>query len=201
MNIGRVAARVVIGGLFVGHGTQKLFGWFGGPGLEGTEKMMGALEMHPTRPNALAAGLSETAGGALLIAGAGTPLAASSLIGTMLTAIRKVHKPNGPWVSQGGWEYNAVLIASLVALVDAGPGELSVDGALGHEEWGPKWALGGLALGAAASTAAIALGHRNAASAAASPTSEQAVPESTQEEHVVAAAKETTAGDPATTDS
>ncbi|MDX6324277.1 MAG: putative oxidoreductase, partial [Nocardioidaceae bacterium] len=69
MNIGRVAARAVIGSLFVGHGTQKLFGWFGGPGLEGTEKMMGALEMRPTRANALAAGISETAGGALLMAG------------------------------------------------------------------------------------------------------------------------------------
>ena len=95
MDIGRLAARVVIGGLFIGHGTQKLFGWFGGPGLSGTEQMMGALEMRPTRANAIAAGLSETAGGALLVAGAATPAAASSLIGTMITAIRKVHQPHG----------------------------------------------------------------------------------------------------------
>jgi putative oxidoreductase len=160
MKIGRLAARTVIGGLFIGHGTQKLFGWFGGPGLEGTEQMMGALDMRPTRPNALAAGISETAGGALLVAGAATPLAASSLIGTMLTAIRKVHKPQGVWAAQGGWEYNAVLIAALVALIDTGPGELSVDAALGHDEWGPGWALGGLALGAAASSAAITMGRR-----------------------------------------
>ena len=160
MKIGRLVARTVIGGLFIGHGTQKLFGWFGGPGLEGTEQMMGALDMRPTRPNALAAGISEAAGGTLLIAGAATPLAASSLIGTMLTAIRKVHKEQGVWAAQGGWEYNAVLIAALVALIDTGPGELSVDATLGREEWGPGWALGGLAVGAIASSAAIALGRR-----------------------------------------
>lgn len=165
MKIGRLAARVVIGGLFVGHGTQKLFGWFGGPGLEGTEQMMGALKMQPARPNAIAAGVSEAAGGALLMAGAATPLAASSLIGTMLTAIWKVHKPKGVWATQGGWEYNAVLVATLVALIDEGPGEASVDAALGRREWGPGWALGGLALGAAASSAAMALGRRNASSA------------------------------------
>jgi putative oxidoreductase len=187
MKIGRLVARTVIGGLFIGHGTQKLFGWFGGPGLEGTEQMMGALDMRPTRPNALAAGISETAGGALLVAGAATPLAASSLIGTMLTAIRKVHKPQGVWAAQGGWEYNAVLIAALVALIDAGPGELSVDAMLGHEEWGPEWALGGLALGAAASTAAIAMGRRAPAPDDAAPAGE-----------VAEAAAGDTAGDPTT---
>jgi putative oxidoreductase len=165
--------------------------------------MMGTLDMRPTRANALAAGLSETAGGALLVAGAATPLAASSLIGTMFTAIHKVHKPQGPWVTQGGWEYNAVLIASLVALVDAGPGDLSVDKALGRDEWGPLWALGGLALGAAASSAAIAVGARGRSdgAGAGSPEAERAVPESAQEEDVVGAAKEGAAGDPVTTDS
>ena len=190
MKIGRLVARTVIGGLFIGHGTQKLFGWFGGPGLEGTEQMMGALDMRPTRPNALAAGISETAGGTLLIAGAATPLAASSLIGTMLTAIRKVHKDQGVWAAQGGWEYNAVLIAALVALIDTGPGELSVDAGLGHEQWGPGWALGGLALGAAASTAAIALGRR-------APTAEDAPAEGP----VAEAVADDVAGDPTTVDS
>src|SRR5689334_24603747 len=94
MNVGRLAARVVIGGLFIGHGTQKLFGWFGGPGLAGTEEMMSAINMRPTRPNALAAGVSETAGGAMLVAGLATPLASASLIGTMVTAVRAVHLHN-----------------------------------------------------------------------------------------------------------
>lgn len=192
MQIGRLAARVVIGGLFIGHGTQKLFGWFGGPGLEGTDQMMKALDMQPSRPNALAAGLSETTGGALLMAGAATPLAASSLIGTMITAIRKVHLPKGPWAAEGGWEYNAVLIASLMALVDSGPGDVSVDAALGRREWGPQWAIGGLALGAAASAIVVDLGARGAAKAG------QAGPGTGT---VAQATKDETAGDPVTAES
>ncbi len=177
MNLGRLAARTVIGTLFIGHGTQKLFGWFGGPGLEGTEQMMGALEMRPTRPNAIAAGVTETAGGALLVAGAATPLAGASLIGTMFTAIRKVHQPNGPWVTQGGWEYNAVLVAALLALIDGGPGDLSVDAALGRKEWGPGWAMAGLGLGAAASAAAMTIGRQVAAASSDStaPSTDKAV--------------------------
>ena len=191
MQIGRLAARAVIGGLFIGHGTQKLFGWFGGPGLSGTEQMMGALEMRPTRVNAIAAGLSETAGGALLVLGAATPVAAASLIGTMATAIHKVHRPNGPWVAQGGWEYNAVLIAALTALIDAGPGDVSVDALLGREEWGPAWALGGLAVGGAAAAAAVTLGRRSASGQDTTPTADSEVAQATTGD---------IAGDPVTTD-
>ena len=72
---------LVVGGLFIGHGTQKLFGWFGGPGPDGTEQMMYKIDMHPARRHAFAAGLTETAGGALLTAGLATPLAAACLIG------------------------------------------------------------------------------------------------------------------------
>jgi putative oxidoreductase len=190
MNVGRLAARVVIGGLFVGHGTQKLFGWFGGPGLEGTEQMMGAIDMRPTRQNALAAGMTEAGGGALLLLGAATPAAAAGLIGTMFTAIRKVHQPKGVWVTQGGWEYNAVLIAALMALVDSGPGDVSVDALLGRDEWGPGWALAGLGVGAAASAAAIAAGRHGDDSTAVN-----------HQDDVVEAAQGDAAGDPVTVDS
>ena len=191
MEIGRLTARAVIGGLFIGHGTQKLFGWFGGPGLGGTEEMMGAIGMRPTRPNAVAAGVSETAGGVLLLLGAATPAAAASLIGTMATAIYKVHRPNGPWAAQGGWEYNAALIAALAALVDAGPGDLSVDALVGRKEWGPAWALGGLAMGGAAAAAAITLGHRGGSPQDATPSDDS---------DIAQAATGSTAGDPTTTD-
>jgi len=191
MQIGRLAARAVIGGLFVGHGTQKLFGWFGGPGLSGTEQMMSSLDLRPTRPNALAAGVSETAGGALLVLGAATPVAAASLIGTMATAIHKVHRPHGPWAAQGGWEYNAVLIAALVALIDGGPGDVSVDALVGREEWGPGWALGGLAVGGAAAAATIALGRRGGSAQDASPDPGSEVTQATEGD---------TAGDPVTSD-
>ncbi|MGZ6869654.1 MAG: DoxX family protein [Frankiaceae bacterium] len=162
MGIGRLVTRTVIGGLFIGHGTQKLFGWFSGPGLQGSEQMMQSLQMHPPRQHALVAGATETAGGALLAAGAATPLAASGLIGMMISAIRKVHLRNGVWVANGGYEYNLVLIAALLALVDEGPGPLSVDALRGREHSGLLWALGALGLGVAASTVVIELGRRRA---------------------------------------
>jgi putative oxidoreductase len=164
MNIARFAARTVIGGLFIGHGTQKLMGWFGGPGLEGTQGMMESLDLNPPRRNALAAGITETAGGALMVAGLATPVASAGLIGTMITAIRKVHWSSGPWVASGGYEYNLVLIAGLLALAEEGPGDISLDAALGLDLTGVKWSLAALGLGAAASSASVWLGRTEAAS-------------------------------------
>src|SRR5215213_2583114 len=161
MTVATLAARGLIGGLFIGHGTQKLNGWFGGPGLDGTAAMMQSLAMHPARRNALAAGVTETTGGALLALGLGTPLASAALIGVMTTAIRKVHLPNGPWVTNGGWEYNAVLIAALTVLAENGPGPVSLDRLLGTERKGVPWALGALALGVAASSATIEMARRS----------------------------------------
>ncbi|TWP32807.1 DoxX family protein [Leekyejoonella antrihumi] len=167
MPVARLAARVAIGGLFIGHGTQKLMGWFGGPGLEGTDQMMTSLGLHPPRRNSLAAGATEAGAGAMLAAGLATPLAAAGLIGVMTTAIRTVHWSNGPWNANGGYEYNLALITALAALVEVGPGELSLDRALGTDRHGTDWALGALALGVAASLATTALGHREAGRAAA----------------------------------
>ena len=108
MSFGKLALRVTLGSFFVGHGTQKLFGWFGGHGLEGTAGFFeGQLGLRPGKRHATAAGVAEAAGGGLLILGALTPVAAALLTGTMVTAIRKVHAPNGPWVTESGWEYNA----------------------------------------------------------------------------------------------
>jgi putative oxidoreductase len=162
MNISRLVARTVIGGLFVGHGTQKLFGWFGGPGMEGTTGMMTSLEMHPPRRNALAAGLSETVGGTMLTLGLATPLASASLIGTMVTAIRKVHWSSGPWNASGGYEYNLVLIAGLLALAEQKPGDISLDAALGLDLSGFRWALAALGVGVAASELSVWMGSRGA---------------------------------------
>jgi putative oxidoreductase len=160
MNAGRLIARLTIGGLFVGHGTQKLFGWFDGPGPEGTARMMDKLEMRPARSQAVAAGVAETAGGALLALGALTPAAGAVLSGTMFTAIRKVHFAKGLWNTGGGYEYNAVLIAAIAALVECGPGSPSIDRALGIEARGAKWALATVAAGAAGSALAIEAGRQ-----------------------------------------
>src|SRR3954453_9707035 len=166
MSVAKLAARGLIGGLFFGHGMQKLQGWFGGPGLEGTGGMMQSLNMHPPRRNAILAGAVEAAGGAALTLGLGTPLVSSALIGQMIVAIRKVHLPNGPWAANGGWEYNAVLIAALAVLAEQGPGPISLDAAMGMEKKGVGWGLGAVALGAAASVAAVELGRRSAPPAA-----------------------------------
>jgi putative oxidoreductase len=176
MKIGRLLVRLFVGGLFIGHGTQKVFGWFGGPGPDGTEQLMYKIDMHPARRHAFAGGLTETAGGALLAAGLATPLAAAGLIGVMLTAIAKVHAGNGVWNTKGGYEYNLVLIAALLGLVDGGPGDLSADRALGIHDTGPAWALGALGLGAAASALAIELGRSPVRDAQSKPD-EQAVDE------------------------
>jgi putative oxidoreductase len=159
MKVGRLIARIIIGGLFIGHGTQKWFGWFGGPGLDGAGPMMESLGLRPGRRNAVAASASEAIGGAMLAAGALTPLAAATLIGTMVTAIRTVHLKNGPWSTNGGYEYNTVLIAALLAIVDGGPGKLSIDGALGIHDTGSGWTLAALAAGIAGSTLVIEAGR------------------------------------------
>ena len=147
MKLWRLILRVLIGGLFVGHGTQKLFGWFGGHVLDGTAGFFDSLGLKPGRRNAIAAGAAEAGGGALLAAGLATPLAGAAITGTMVTAIRHVHAPKGPWSTDGGWEYNAVLMAAVFAIVEQGPGPVSLDHAFGTERSGLGVAL--LTLGAA----------------------------------------------------
>ena len=148
MNIGRLALRAAVGGFFFGHGTQKLLGWFGGPGLDATAQGFHKMGMRPGRRNAIAAGLSESGGGTAIALGFATPLAASALVATMLTAINRVHVRNGPWNSNGGYEYNVVLIAALLTLVEVGPGTPSLDDALGIERSGPDWTALALVVGA-----------------------------------------------------
>src|SRR5579884_3396214 len=105
MRIGRLLLRLTIGGFFIGHGTQKLFGWFGGHGLDATSQAFEGLGLRPGRRNAIAAGAAEAGGGTALALGLATPLAASVLTATMLTAIHRVHLKNGPWLTNGGYEY------------------------------------------------------------------------------------------------
>jgi putative oxidoreductase len=165
MKIGRLLLRLTVGGIFFGHGTQKLLGWFGGHGLDATSQMFEGLGMRPGRRNAVAAGVAEAGGGAALALGLATPAAAGAITSVMLTAINRVHLKNGPWVTNGGYEYNAVLIAAALALAEVGPGELSLDHALGIERSGPGWALLAGAIGVAGAIGA----HRAAAAYPAPP--------------------------------
>jgi putative oxidoreductase len=152
-----------VGGLFVGHGLQKLAGWFGGGGLKGTGQFFESIDMRPGPAHAAAAGAAEAGGGALLVAGAATPWGASLLSGTMITAIRKVHAQNGVWASNNGFEYNVVLLAVVFAIAAEGPGSLSLDGARGRPRRGLGWAFAQLAAGAIGSVAAVEIGRRQSA--------------------------------------
>jgi putative oxidoreductase len=174
MKIGRLLLRLSVGGFFFGHGTQKLFGWFDGHGLEATAAGFEQMGLRPGRRNAIAAGAAEAGGGALLAAGLATPLAASALTATMLTAIKTVHAKNGPWLSNGGYEYNVVLIAAALALVEVGPGPLSLDAARGHEHSGSAWTIAALLAGGVGALGA----HLAAAAAPATPAQAPSEPSS-----------------------
>jgi putative oxidoreductase len=182
MKIGRLLLRLTVGSFFFGHGTQKLFGWFGGLGLEPTAQMFHGLGMRPGRRNAIAAGLAEAGGGAALAGGFATPVAAAALTSTMLTAINRVHLKNGPWATNGGYEYNVVLIAAVLALAEVGPGELSLDHALGQERSGPGWALAAATMGVAGAIGAhlLAEAYPEEPAPAATQAPEEPAPEATQ---------------------
>jgi putative oxidoreductase len=151
MKLGSLAIRGVVGPLFIGHGAQKLYGKFGGHGPERTGHAFEQLGLRPGRRHAVTAGWAEFGGGVLLVLGMLTPVAASLISGSMITAIRKAHASKGPWVAEGGYEYNLVLLAAMVAISDYGPGEPSVDEAVFSWMHGPVPALGQLAAAAAGS--------------------------------------------------
>ena len=175
MKLGLTLLRAIVGVLFFGHGTQKLFGWFGGHGIDATAGFFESIGLKPGRKHATAAGAAEAGGGALLALGFLTPAAAASLIGVMSTAIRKVHAKNGPWVTEGGYEYNLALIAIMVVLADVGPGHVSLDHALGIEVKGPL--VGLLALAAGIGGATVLTGGGSQAAETASPSSDASQPE------------------------
>ena len=168
MKAGTLIIRLAVGGIFVGHGLQKLRGTFDGPGIEGTTQMMDGMGLRPARRNAIAAAVTETAGGAALALGAATPLAAAGITATMITAIRKVHWTNGFWNAGGGWEFNGLLIAAATAVVADGPGRLSLDAVVGKKTWGVGWALASVAAGAIGSAVLIETAKRAPADGAVS---------------------------------
>ncbi|NHC40586.1 DoxX family protein [Bacillus sp. MM2020_1] len=127
INIGLLIIRLVIGLLFVGHGAQKLFGWFGGYGLKGTGGWFESIGMKPGVTMALLAGVAELIGGLLFTLGLLTPLAGIMIAGTMLMAIVKVHAPNGLWSTANGYEYNLTIIAVAIGIALIGPGQYALD--------------------------------------------------------------------------
>ena len=153
MEIGLLILRIVVGGLFIGHGTQKLFGWFGGPGPEGTGQFFGSLGYPRGKQMAQLAGSAEAIGGLLLFLGLATPLAAAAIIGVMVNAALGVHVSNGVWNEQGGYELPLVFGAAALTLAFTGPGAASLDAAVGVTVAGWGAGLAALVLGLVAGLA------------------------------------------------
>ena len=130
-DLGLLALRLGLGGTLAAHGTQKLFGWFGGHGLEGTGAFFESIGFTPGRPNAILAGLGEAGGGVLLALGLATPAGGAAAAGTMAVAAT-MHKDKGFFAQDGGYEYPLMLGVAAAALALGGPGQLSLDAALGH---------------------------------------------------------------------
>jgi putative oxidoreductase len=130
-DLGLLLLRLGVGGALVAHGTQKLFGWFGGGGIEGTKTAMESMGYEPGRPSAIASGLAEAGGGALLALGLATPFAGAAAAGGMAGA-SAVHAPHGFFASEGGYELPVTFGLAGASLALTGAGRYSLDHATCH---------------------------------------------------------------------
>ena len=121
-----LASRAVLGGYLAAHGAQKLFGTFGGHGIEPTAAAFHKIGLRPGRVTATAAGLSELGGGLLTIAGLASPVGPVAIAGTMAVA-SATHRAGGPFAANRGYELPAANLATALALAVAGPGRYSLD--------------------------------------------------------------------------
>jgi putative oxidoreductase len=151
MSYGLLLLRVVIGGTMFSHGAQKLFGWFGGPGLRGTAGFFESLGWRMPLALAFLAGLAEASGLAFAL-GLLTPLAALGIAVVMLNAILVVHWKNGFFNGNGGIEFPLTLATVAVAVAATGPGRFSIDRLIGWDDnisgvwWGVGIAAAALAI-------------------------------------------------------
>lgn len=156
MGFGLLLLRVVLGLTLAAHGAQKLFGWFGGYGLEGTGGFLESIGFRPGRWNALMAGATEAGGGLLLALGLLTPVAAASILSVMIVAAASVHLAKGFFASNGGYEYTLVLGLAALSIAFTGPGAWSLDAALGLHLNGLVWGSAALLAGLAGAVTLLA---------------------------------------------
>ena len=130
-DLGVLVLRATTGGLLAGHGAQKLFGAFGGYGIEGTAGWLESMGFKPGRQWAIMSGVSEFGGGTLTALGLFHPVGPIGTLGAMTVAIRHAHWGKPIWVSEGGAELPVTNIAIVLALMMVGPGRFSLDHVLG----------------------------------------------------------------------
>src|SRR5262249_13878458 len=128
--LGLLVLRLVIGLIMAAHGAQKLFGWWGGPGMTSWTAAMTRLRIPPAQPWAWISALSEFLGGLGLAVGFLIPLPDLAIAGAMLVAIALIHWPKGFWNTKGGFEFNLSILAAVTAVALTGPGAFSLDAAL-----------------------------------------------------------------------
>lgn len=158
MSAGILFLRLAIGLIVGAHGAQKLVGVFGGHGLEGTSRFLESLGFRPGRLHALMLGFAEFGGGVMLALGLLTPLAAAAVIGVMVVAALVVHRPQGFFAQNGGYEYPLALGLAAEAVAMTGPGRFSLDQVAGWHLAGADWGLAAAAIAIIA--AGVVLGGR-----------------------------------------
>ena len=159
MDLGLLVLHVLVGLLLFGHGAQKLWGWFGGRGVEGAGAFMETLGLRPGKLNAMVAGLGEVVGGGLIALGLLTPLGSALVTAVMVTAVITAHWRNGLWAQNGGFEFPLTNIAIVFALAAVGAGDISLDAALDLDVAGAGWALAALGAGLVGGVGAVLAGR------------------------------------------
>jgi putative oxidoreductase len=158
MDAGLLLARIVLGSLMAAHGAQKLFGWFGGYGLNAVSGMFEGLGFRPGRVFAAAASGSEVASGLLVAVGLLGPVGPALMLSVMIVAAVSVHWQNGLFATSNGIEVPLLYATGAVALALTGPGAFSLDSAFGLDHiWTPALALLVLAAGVAGGIANLAI--------------------------------------------
>jgi putative oxidoreductase len=147
MAIGLLILRLTVGVTLAAHGLQKVFGLFGGLGLDATGQAFETLGFRPGRRHALIAGASEVAAGLMLALGLATPLAATMIVSIMFVAAVSVHARNGFFITENGVEYNLVFGVAALTLAFTGPGALALDVLVGIPTGGTVWGVLVLAAG------------------------------------------------------
>ena len=165
MSYGLLVLRLALGGIMAAHGAQKLFGWWGGPGLSGTTAMCVNLGYRQPFLMGMALAAAELGGGLSLATGLLTPLGALAVTVVMITAVYLVHRARGFFNTAGGYEFNLLIAAAALALVATGPGRFSLDRAFGWDDEisGVWWAVGVAVAALVVAVIVLTVGRRHSA--------------------------------------